>query len=100
MGGNVHKFLKENLPNLLGREFLTPFVGEVIDPLSNLRMHRLGQIVSVLLVDDVCHSTFPRLGVDSDNRLVAPPDVMRIDGQVGNPPTCRPPPSYDGRGLS
>ena len=50
---NVGKFFQENLPDFFSRKLLTSLIGQIVNSLSNLRMHRLGEIEAVLLIKDV-----------------------------------------------
>ena len=38
------------------------------------------------MIHDVGHTAFPGLAVDTNNRLIGAPHVLRIDGQIGHLP--------------
>ena len=51
-------------------------------------MHCLGQRKAVFLLKDERGTALARLAVYPDNAFVLPPDVVRVDKQVGNIPQC------------
>lgn len=49
-------------------------------------LHPTRHIQTQMLFDEVGDATFARLGVDSDDSLVAAANVGWVDGQIGNVP--------------
>ena len=61
-------------------------VGELLDHLSHLGLHGLGELAAELGLHHVGHAALPGLGVDADDRLVGAADVGGVERQIGDLP--------------
>ena len=82
----VHEFAEKQIADLVGGKLATEGVGVVVDVFAHLRVHRLGQVKAVFLVEHIGDAALARLRVDADDGLVAAPDILRIDREVRHAP--------------
>ena len=81
----VQIILLELRHDLLGSN-LTLLLGNLLDHISELLMHALGQLEAVESIHNEGYAALSGLAVDADNRLVLPSNVAGIDRQIGNFP--------------
>ncbi len=82
----VDEFGFEGLVDLHHRKLLLQAVGHIVDVLAYFAVHRLRKIEAVLAGEDKGHASFPTLGINADDRFVIPPDIGRVDKEVGDLP--------------
>jgi hypothetical protein len=76
----------EHLPHLGRGDLGAGVLGGVLNGPGEFDLEPAGQDQAVLGFHDVGDAALPRLRVDPDDGLVAAPDVVRVDGQVGHLP--------------
>ncbi len=76
----------EQVPDLVRAELAALGVGALLHDAGELDLQLAGQVDRVVGLEQVRHPALARLGVDADDGLVRPADVLRVDGQVGNGP--------------
>src|SRR5690606_6993426 len=76
----------EQLADLLGRNLLAGPVGLPLHDPRDDRVHPLRQRDAVVALEHECDTALPGLAVDPHDLLVTPPEIARIDGQIGDLP--------------
>src|SRR4029077_6717306 len=67
-------------------DLLAGDVRDLLDHTHELDLEPARQVEVVVVFEDVRDAALARLAVDPDDRLVGPPYVVRVDGQVGHVP--------------
>src|SRR5690242_6450944 len=75
--------LIEEAPDLGAGRLLAGAVGPVLHDLRELDLGAARQVQPMIRLEEVGDAALARLAVDADHRLVAAPEILRIDRQVG-----------------
>ncbi len=76
----------EAVPHLLGSDLAAVRLRDLLDHPRELDLQTSRQVEAVLGLHDVRDAALSGLAVDADDRLVRPPDVLRVDRQVRHLP--------------
>ena len=75
----------EFLHDLLGSHLSLP-LGDLLDHVGKFLMHAAGQLEAEEGVHDEGHAALSGLAVDTDDGLVLPADIRRVDGEIRHLP--------------
>src|SRR5712671_4106344 len=78
--------LAKHGPDIRRAGLLAGAVGPLLNDAAEFDLKRARQLKTVIGLQQIGDAAFPRLAVDADHRLVAAPEVLWIDGEIGHFP--------------
>src|SRR5690606_9679108 len=76
----------ECVPDIFGAEFAARRVGDGLDNMAEARLHTLGQLQPLVLLENPGDAALARLAVDANDRFITAPEVGGVDREIGNLP--------------
>ena len=76
----------EDVPDIARLQFAARAIGQFLHMLAEMRLHPLGQLQPLVLFQHPCKTALAALRIDADHRLIAAPEIGRIDRQIGHRP--------------
>ena len=76
----------ERLADVGGVEFAAGAVGQRLHHLRKVRLHPLGQLVALVLLQHPGDAALARLRIDTDHRFIVAAQILGVDRQIGHVP--------------